>query len=598
MNRRLQGSGPMVAESTDPAAVVRSDQPSANGVPKRTSVVSSRWQLKLFFGVVAATVAAYIGYVIAFGVNVVFWDDWAWVGFAVDPWRQSLGNLWTQHTENIVFFPNVVAAVLIPLTRWNSLAFMWLAAAMLIATLGISIYIFWEEIKTSPLRWIPLPLIILTLTQYQNTLWSFQIAWFMVLLASFGAFALLSRRELSTSLFICAALLGVVGSYSSFSGLLIWPVGLVVLLSKGQAARWRILWCTIGVLVTTGFFAYVNWAETNSASLSYILAHLTLVVRGVLITAGSVIPNTTAGIAAISSFRITEIIGAILLGSGLGVIADWIRRGRASGAPAFCVGLIVMSILFDLSLIPSRLVYVPFQGATSRYDTFMWPLLLGIYSYAAINVRGVVGKRRWVLLPITILALVLGSAIVLGTIVGINQGQVTRTVRLTAADVLANLPSAPTAVAAPYLFPPCANDVADCAQLDAQAHALEVQHVSVFSDSNEVQQLRSLGVVPGGVATRLLAVPRSLRAQVNATNASRAAWNALSATYWSDPAFLQQYPQTMNGTARFLMWAVASAASVNPQVIINDEWSPPVSDPFFLVQYEPIYQSWLSSGKS
>lgn len=588
----------MVADSTTPDVVVRSDQPSATGVPERTSVVSSRWQLKLFFGVVAATVAAYIGYVIAFGVNVVFWDDWAWVGFAVDPWRQSLGNLWTQHTENIVFFPNVIAAVLIPITHWNSLVFMWLSAAMLIGIVGITMHVFWEEIKRSPLRWIPLPLIILTLTQYQNTLWSFQFAWFMVLLASFGAIALLSRRELSTTLFICAALLGVVGSYSSFSGLLIWPVGFVVLLSKGQAARWRVFWCTIGVLVTTGFFAYVNWTETNSASLSYILSHLTLAVRGVLITAGSVIPNTTAGIAAISSPRITEIFGVILLGSGLGVIAEWIRRGRASGAPAFCVGLIVMSILFDLSLIPSRLVYDPFQGATSRYDTFMWPLLLGIYSYAAIHVHWAGSKRRWVLLPLTILALVVGSAVVVGTIVGINQGQVTRTVRLTAADVLANLPSAPTAVAAPYLFPPCANDVTDCAELEVQAHALEVQHMNVFSDPNEVRQLRRLGVVPGGVATRLLSIPRSLRTQVNATSASRGAWAALSATYWSDPALRQQYPQTMNGTARFLMWAIASADTVNAQVVINDEWSAPVSDAFFLVQYEPIYQSWLSSGES
>jgi hypothetical protein len=588
----------MAADPTTPDVVVGAVQPSANGVPERSSVVSSRWQLKLFFGVVAATVAAYIGYVIAFGVNVVFWDDWAWVGFAVDPWRQSLGNLWTQHTENIVFFPNMIAAVLIPITHWNSLAFMWLSAAMLIGILGISIHVFWEEIKRSPLRWLPLPLIILTLTQYQNTLWSFQIAWFMVLLASIAAIALLSRRELSATLFIGAALLGVVGSYSSFSGLLIWPVGIVVLLSKGQTARWRILWCTIGVLVTTGFFAYINWTETNSASLSYILSHLTLVVRGVLITAGSVIPNTTAGIAAISSPRITEIFGVILLGSGLGVIAEWIRRGRASGAPAFCVGLIVMSILFDLSLIPSRLVYDPFQGANSRYDTFMWPLLLGIYSYAAIHVRWAGRKRRWVLLPLTILALVVGSAVVVGTIVGINQGQVTRTVRLTAADVLANLPSAPTAVAAPYLFPPCANDFTDCVQLEAQAHALEVQHMNVFSDPNEVRRLRTLGVVPGGVATRLLLVPRSLRAQVTATSASRTAWAALSATYWSDPAFRQQYPQTMNGTARFLIWAVASAESVNPQVIINDEWSAPVSDAFFLVQYEPIYHSWLSSGKS
>ena len=53
------------------------------------------------------------------------------------------------------------------------------------------------------------------------------------------------------------------------------------------------------------------------------------------------------------------------------------------------------------------------------------------------------------LLPQIVLTLAVAAAAVVGTIVGIQQGQITRTVRLTAADVLANMPSAPTALAAP-----------------------------------------------------------------------------------------------------------------------------------------------------
>ena len=231
------------------------------------------------------------------------------------------------------------------------------------------------------------PLIVLALTQYQDTLWAFQIAWFMCLFALFGAVALLVRPHLSATHLVCAAVLGVIGSYSSFSGLLIWPVGLVVLLAKGKSARLRITWCAIGILVTVGYFVDFNWTATGRNHRLHPL-HLPAVSEGVLITAGSVIPNMTSGISAISSPVITEVVGGVLLASGLAVIALWLRGGRASGAPVFCVALIVTSILFAFTLVPSRLAYSPDAGTTSRYDTFMWPLLLGAYSYAAITSSG------------------------------------------------------------------------------------------------------------------------------------------------------------------------------------------------------------------
>lgn len=292
---------------------------------------------------------------------------------------------------------------------------------------------------------------------------------------------------------------------------------------------------------------------------------------------------------------ITEVVGGVLLASGLAVIALWLRGGRASGAPVFCVALIVTSILFALTLVPSRLAYSPDAGTTSRYDTFMWPLLLGTYSYAAMHFQWPSRQRRWVLLPQIVLALAVASAAVVGTIVGIQQGQITRTVRLTAADVLANMPSAPTALAAPYLVPPCASQASFCTALRTGAHTLQVHGMSVFSDPKEVEQFRALGIVPSGAAPQPLAIPPELRAQVDS---SSAAWTALSAAYWSDPKFQQQYPETAQGTKEFLRWAIASGDTVTTQTVIADEWLAPVSVAFFLAQYKSVYQSWLSSGNS
>lgn len=560
------------------------------------SISSPRWQIKVFLGIVAACVAGYVGYVLAFGVNVVFWDEFAWTPY-LDPRNITFASLGAQHGESILFVPNLIAAILIHLTNWSDFAFYGFSGTMLVGVLAIILRVLWEEIKKKPLLWIPLPFLVLTLTQHENILWAYQIAWFIVLLALVGAVAVLNRPGLSTVRLICAALLGVIASYSLLQGLLVWPVGFVVLLSKGQSTRWRWLWCAIGVVVTAGYFARYNFA-LSTTSPSYTFSHLTLFAQALLIAAGSVIPNITSGISAISSPVITEIVGAVLLVSGLGVIVLWVRGGRTSGAPAFCVALIVTSILFELMVVPGRLKQGVDLGTTSRYDTLMWPLLLGTYSYGIIHLSSTTHRRSRVLGLQVVMALAVISAVVLGTTVGIKQGQITRTVRLTSADVLVNVQSAPVAIKAPYLDPPCAITTSSCVALAQGIRALEIHRMNVFGDPNEVKRLRALGIVPSGVTPERLVIPPTLRAQVDFSSESRAAWNALSAVYWSYPSLQRKYPQTRSGLKALLLWAIERGDAVNLQAIAKAQWTPPAPAKFFLVQHNSVYQSWVSSGSS
>jgi hypothetical protein len=553
--------------------------------------------LRLFLGIVGASVAGYFAYLTAFGVNVVFWDDWGWETFLL-PGYPTLASLWTQHNENIMFFPSILAVVIIHLTHWNSLAFMWLSAVMLAAVLGVMVGAFWGEIRRAPLLWVPLPFLVLSLAQYQNTLWAFQFAWVLVLLSLVCTVALLARPAVGMKCLGLAALIGVIGSYSSLEGLLVWPAGLVVLLATGRANRLRLIWCVTGVAVTVGYFADFSFAASGSAPLSYVVANLSVALQGVLITAGSIIPNTVAGVGAISSPVITEVVGGLILAAALGVIVNWLRHGRTPGPRAFCVALIVASILFDLTLIPGRLAESMYAGETSRYDTFMWPLLAGIYSYVVIGPSWRVSWKGWTWAPRVLLSAAVVAEVILSTLVGIEQGQITRSVRLTSADVLANWETAPPAVAAPYLLPPCANDPAVCTDLKAAANVLEGEKMSIFSEPGQVSRLREMGILPGGVPARSLGIPPGLRDQIDSSASSQRAWNVLSAVYWSDPSLQSAFPQTAHGVTVLLEWAVASGSEVTSQAIIDAEWYPPVADGFFLVQYESVYRGWVVSGKA
>ena len=376
-------------------------------------------------------------------------------------------------------------------------------------------------------------------------------------------------------------------------GLLVWPAGLIILSARGRSNRLRALWSAVAVIAIAGYFADFKFAETGSASTSYILAHLSNALQGLLLTAGSVIPSFTSNYLTIYSPTIATVVGGVLWLAGLAVIASWLVQRRPSGPKAFCVGLIVTSLLFDLLLIPSRLAYDMYSGTASRYDTFMWPLLLGTYAYIMMS-RPPRGSRwrHWARVPQMTIALLMGATLVVGTTVGVDQGRVTREVRLTSADILANWQSAPLSVWAPYLLPPCVNEPPYCASLRAAERLLAADHMSIFSDLASSQRLAAEGIVPGGAAAQQLAVPPVLRAAVGSSASSQRAWAVLSTMSRSDPSLAEDDPLTDRGMTELLHWAISSGGEVTGQTIIDYEWTLPVNTDFFLRQYVSTYEAW------
>jgi len=543
----------------------------------------------LAFACVACAVG-YIGYVLAYGVSVAFWDSVAWTNLT-SPKGLTLGTLWAQHNESRTFFPNILAYVVINITSWNDVALMLISATLMVGALGVIISGLWREIRMAPLRWIPLPFVVLTLAQYENTLWSFQIAWPFTLFFLLASLRLLLKEELSIGRLSGAVLLGVIASYSLLQGLLIWPAGLIVLLAKGTSRRWLAIWIPAAAVCTAVYFIGFDYSASTALPASYVLHHLVPEIRGLLIATGSVIP-LGAAFTSITSPLVTEAFGAFLLVCGAVTLIAWIRAGRPSGARAFCVALIVTSVLFELLLIPGRLAVSPDLGAASRYDTFSWPLLLGIYGYTAISARTDRYTTRFVRSAHSALIVVVIAEIFVASMVGIAQGQVTRTVRLTSVDVLANWRTAPLYILAPYLVPPCLTVPIYCKDLRGAAALLQHRHMNIFADPNKVKELRRLGIVPGGEPTPLLPIPPALNRQINFSDSSRHAWIVLSAVYWTDPSLQRDYAPTRSKISKILRWAIASSNEITPRSAIAAAWSPPLSAGFFLLPYSDFYRSW------
>lgn len=541
------------------------------------------WQLWVFASVSLISIARYLDYIFRYGVNAIYWDEW---NFAPLVRNSMLGHLtfsqlWAQHNEDRIFFPNLIAIVVARTTRWNDFAFYLVSAALLIVTFAIMARIFRDEIRRGPLWFIFLPLVAFTLAQYENALWAFQIAWFLVLCCIVGSIALLSpRKDLGSIRFASALGVAIIASYSSMQGLLVWPIGLVVLFAKGRPNRLRVLWGLTGVAAIIAYF--IGFTNTNVGvhPLSAYVHHVGTTVQAFFIAVGNVITNQRVNIDP-SGIHVAVLIGIVLTIAASTVVVAWFIEGRPGGAKSFTVALVLIGLGFDLSLIPSRLFDNIIGGTPSRYTTFNWPLVIGIYLATVIwHTEGTRSNYRAIAVRAVALALVV-SQVVLGTLAGISGGQSDKTVKLTSADVLANVSSAPSFLVNPYLYPPSTSYV------DEYAQFLKVNKMNVFA-GDTAEHLQALGLVPGGQPPVVLPEPISIREWTRDDGDARRAWDVLSAVYSSSDGALADYPDTAAGSEGLVAWA----STLEP--VPADEMSMWVLPPtrVFLEQYGQYYWAW------
>jgi len=530
-------------------------------------------------------------YIVAYGVNVVFWDEWNFVPLVQNSMigRLTFAQLWAPHNEARIFFPNLVAIVLARISRWNDFVFFFFSAALVAATVIAILMVCRKAVKRAPLWFVFVPLIAFSLVQFENTLWAFQICWFMVLFGVVGALAILaSERPVTKTRLAIAAALGIVASYSLLQGLLVWPVGLVLLSVKGRPRWARIAWPVIGVVSTLLYLIGYSNADAGVLPLRSYFYHIPVTFQALLLTIGNIIPNAHLDVAFPSvslvigpTYLDQEILGAVILAAGLAGIARWCWLGRPGGAEAMAIGLVMTGIVFDLMLIPARLYNNLAGGLPSRYTTMTLPLLIGVYLVGLLARKsGEPWNRRSIALRAGMLLLVC-LQVTFGTISGIGNGETNAASSRTSADVLANLSTASTLEIEPYLFPPTPSYVKEYAPF------LEKNGMNVFSGGT-VTALRHLGIVPGGQATPRLREPAPVQPWTRDDVTAKRAWTVLSAVYSTNTFALAPYATGAAGTAGIVDWA-----AVQPRVVvgtISPWYAPPAI--VFLQAYTRFYLAW------
>ena len=436
----------------------------------------------------------YLWLLARYSVNTIYADQWSDVTVIQQSYTHFFdwGPMWLQHFENRVFFPNIIVVLLAHTVHFNVQVEEYLGAVMLAAS---TVALLWTHKRRSrSLPWLyycPVAILAFSVVQYQNTLWGFQLAWFMVVLALAVAILLLDRVRLSWLVLGGAMVAAVVGSFSSLQGLLIWPTGLVLLYYRRRSLAHVAVWITAAAAATVLYFH--NYNSAVSPESQFARHHPLATVKFFLFAIGDVVGKPVSLGTTDPANNYVVLFGLVIVILAVGTVLICGLRRDTKGSSPVGIALICNGLLFA-ALITQGRSFLGFGGASfSRYTTFDLLILVGIYlallghvpsarPVPTVSTRpgNAEARRGWVdrvAFP-GALAVVLVSIVVqipLGAYNGVRGARALHASDLKAASVLRNIDHASNSQIISYLYflePPSV--------IRQQANTLQEHHLSVF----------------------------------------------------------------------------------------------------------------------
>ena len=340
-----------------------------------------RWLLLTLTGLgFAVPVGMYFQMVHRYAINVVLWDQLDDVTVIKASYSHFFpwGVMWAQHNETRIFFPNLIVVLLAHTVQFNVVIEEYLSASILVAAIAL---IIWAHKRRSPsvpwLFYCPVAIVMLSLVQYQNALWGFQIAWPLTMLSLAAAIVFLDRIKLHWAFVGLAILAAVIGSLSIIQGFLIWPVGIVLLYHRRRLLT-TLPW---GVAAATTTAVYLRNFDTSLGSPfpGYASHHLADSIKFYLYALGSVLGIPYSASPEDSSAQWVQLFGfATVVVAVIAIFLVGIKRDSSTGSPIGVV-LILFGLGFAAMMTKGRIIGGLPQAGQSRYATFDLLVLAGTY---------------------------------------------------------------------------------------------------------------------------------------------------------------------------------------------------------------------------
>ena len=445
-----------------------------NGLSQGQSSIESRPTIasRVLLGVaIAAPALLYLVYVSHFALNVPFADDWGVMSIVSRALHHHLtmSALWSQYGDTRLLIARLFFVGFGFFDHLNERSIILFSAGIFIVSFGVLLLLFRSYLGRQ-LTFLPvlsLGVVWFSLADVQNSLWGFQLAWYVVVFC-FVAMAYLllvpqRRRNLCVALAVVAA---VVASLSEVQGFVVWPAGLICLLWTSPWVRRTYnesaIWTSAAVLTTVVYLVgfsvgagtyecLVEGGQKSTCSLSFGISHPFQLTRFFVVLVGNVVPTAQG-----RYLVVHELVGtAVLIAAGF-VVVQSIRARRRPVASPLPLVMIVFALLFDLMLALSRLGDGIQAAGLNRYTMPNVILLVGVVVYAWGHVpswkavRAMTGRERLTQLALGLLAAFVVAQCAVATHFGITDGATVRDANAATARVAVNLDRIPTSEQACY----------------------------------------------------------------------------------------------------------------------------------------------------
>jgi hypothetical protein len=341
-----------------------------------------------------------------YALRLPFSDEWTWAELI---YRFRLGSLsfadlWYQHNEHRMLFPNLIALGLASLGGWSQLRESLFSLLVAVIT-QIGVFVLLRRAITPgrlPYAFLIASLLLYSLAQIENWDWGFQIAWFLCNACAVWALLLLGSAGQSWFALIAAMIIATVASFSSSQGLMIWPAGVATLLlvQKRRPAQ-IVIW--IGVAVGI-FFVYFHGFQKPVVSPNLLILAPSPLEYIAFFGAyfGSVFANWL-------NFWVCVVVGwAGIVALALMVMRAVLRyrADRVTGSRvASWIGIVVYALATAAITTIGRIGFGEAQALASRYVSISIYLWMTISTLAFVSVRVQAKGSERAMLAVGVLAI-------------------------------------------------------------------------------------------------------------------------------------------------------------------------------------------------
>ena len=374
----------------------------------------------ILFTLYLIPVVLLIGFVANFSVNIPIDDEWRLANLfeKIAAGNINFNDFWALHSNHRIVFPKIIIAVLAFASQWNINYQLCLSIGLAVITFIAMYSLSSMQVKNAGdnlwhLANILTCILLCSLVQYENWLWGFQLAWFLVNLCFVSAvYALLSNHKLLPYIKISiAAVFCFIASFSLAQGLLSWLAAIpAVVALEGNVVEKRkrlILWILL-FFATCAVYS-IDYHPSRKTSIISLLNKPLVVIDYFLSLLGSPIVRLSG---------ISALVGLLIFGIFLFLAVHFVIKisEHREALPWLSIGL--FSVLSALFITAGRAEFGAIQAIeSSRYTSNSILLLIALVQLGQLFARGKSATNRNYKLVYRMLA---------GTLIGIiivNSGQ-------------------------------------------------------------------------------------------------------------------------------------------------------------------------------